>query len=165
MLTDQDIQRLIELPKLIVAKDPPKGYKDDRGYKRCNLDLLDETDSSLKFAVFVRQNTKFVENFSIGLRYQTGDSKLRTITLVRYNGPHGEYSQDPDGHYATPHIHRITAAEIASGSVQPQESDRKITNRYSTFEQALMVFLGDVAISNRDDFFPELLQRRLFNGH
>ena len=165
MLTDHDIQTLIELPKLIVAKDPSKGYRDDRGYKRCDLDLLDKTECSLKFAVFVRQNTNFVENFSIGLRYQTGDSKLRTITLVRYNGPHGEYSRDPDGHYATPHIHRITAAEIASGSVQPQESDRKITNRYSTFEQALMVFLGDFAVSNRENFFPELLQGRLFNGH
>lgn len=165
MLTDQNIQRLIELPKLIVVKDPSKGFRDDRGYKRCDLDLLDASDSSLKFAVFVRQNTTFVENFSIGLRYQTGDSRLRTITLVRYNGPHGEYSRDPDGHYVSPHIHRITASEIASGSVQPQESDREITSRYNTFEQALMVFFDDVAVSNREDFFPELLQGRLFNGH
>lgn len=165
MLTDQDIDSLIELPKTIVDKVPSQGYKEDRGYKRCDLDLLAGTDQSTKFAVFIRQSSKFLENFSIGLRYRTGDRRLGTITLVRYNGPHGEVSRDPDGHYAKPHIHRITATELASGSLQPQESDRKITNRYSTFEQALMVFLGDVAVSNSEKFFPELLQGRLFNGH
>jgi hypothetical protein len=165
MLTDQDIQKLIELPKAIVARVPSKGFKEDRGYKRCDLDLLAETDPSTRFAVFIRQNTNFVENFSIGLRYRTDDRSLGTVTLVRYNGPHGEISRDLDGHYAKPHIHRITADEIASGSVQPQESHREITNRYSTYEQALMVFFDDIAISNRGDYFPELLQGRLFNGH
>ena len=56
MLTDQDIQKLIELPKAIVARVPSKGFKEDRGYKRCDLDLLAETDPSTRFAVFIRQN-------------------------------------------------------------------------------------------------------------
>lgn len=165
MLTDQEIQILIELPKTIVAKTPSKGYKQDRGYNRCYLELLAETEHPTRFAVFIRQNNKFLENFSIGLRYHTGDRRLGSITIVRYNGPHGEVSRHPDGHYAKPHIHRITAAEITSGSIQPQESDRESTDRYTTYEQALMVFLDDVAITNRNECFPELLQGRLFNGH
>lgn len=118
--------------------------------------------SDEEFTVFTRQNIVFIENFSIGLRYQTNDPKLGTVTLVRYNGPHGEYSRHPDGHHAVPHIHRITATEIASGSTQPQERDREITDRYSTFETALVVFFADIGAINYGEYFPELLQGRLF---
>ena len=52
-------------------------------------------DGSAMFRVFIRQNTNFIENFSIGLLYHTGDRMLRTIALVRYNGPHGETSPEP----------------------------------------------------------------------
>ena len=97
--------------------------------------------------------------------YQTGDKRLGTITLVRYNGPHGEINRHADGHYNKPHIHRITAAEIASGSTEPQESHREITTRYGTFEQALLVFFDDIAAPDSGQYFPELLQGRLFNGH
>ena len=88
-----------------------------------------------------------------------------TITLVRYNGPHGEINRHSDGHYNKPHIHRITAAEIASGSTEPQESHREITTRYGTFEQALLVFFDDIAAPDSGQYFSELLQGRLFNGH
>ena len=112
-----------------------------------------------------RQNEKFIENFSIGLRYKTGDDSLGTITLIRYNGPHGETSRSPDGHYNKPHIHRITASEIASGSTQPQECHREITDRYQTYEQALPIFFGDIGVENYKKYFPELLQQSLFNGN
>ena len=113
--------------------------------------------------MFVRQNTVFIENFSIGLRYVLGSASQNSITLARYNGPHGETSRAPDGHYAQPHIHRITAAELAAGSIQPQEKDREITSRYSTLEQALRVFFGDAGVSNYADYFPELQQWGLFD--
>ena len=105
------------------------------------------------------------DNFSIGLRYETRDRSLGTITLVRYNGPHGDTSRHPDGHYAKPHIHRITASEIASGSIHPQESHREITDRYATYEQALIVFFNDIATYDHTVYFPGLGQGRLFNGH
>ena len=57
---------------------------------------------------------------------------------------------------------RITATEIASGNTQPQERDREITNRYSTFEAALVVFFGDIGTINYGVYFPELLQGSLF---
>ncbi len=90
-----------------------------------------------EFNVFVRQNIRFAGNFSIGLRYQANRGNLATITLVRYNGPHGETSRSPDGHYALPHIHYITEEEIARGHMQPQENHRELTYRYSSFTEAL----------------------------
>ena len=165
MLSDLEIQNLIGLPKMIGAKSPNKGYKEENGHERCDLDLEATSTSGAKFTAFIRRHNKFIENFSIGLRYQTDDRSLGTITLVRYNGAHGEVSRQPDGHYAKPHIHRMTAAEIVSGNTQPQEGEREVTDRYSTYEQALTVFFIDSGVANYEVYFPGLLQGRLFNGH
>ena len=162
MLTDQEIQDLIESPKSITEKVPVNGYKEEFGHKRCSLKLETTENDGKAFSVFVRQNSYFLENFSIGLCYQTNHSVLGTITLVRYNGPHGETSRTPDGHYAQPHIHRLTAEEMESGSVQPQESHRQLTDRYSTLEDALVVFFFDVGVTNYPDYFPELIQGNFF---
>ena len=164
MLTDQDIVNLIRTPKVIGIKTPASAYRQEHGHKRCDMDLQATSDDMKKFVVFIRQNDKFIENFSIGLRYQTGDNDLRTITLTRYNGPHGETSRYSDDHYAKPHIHRITASDIASGSTQPQERHREITDRYMTYQQALRTVFADIGVTNYEAYFPELLQARLFNG-
>ena len=164
MLTEQRIQELIELPKTIVSKLPRYGYREDNSNRRCDLELRSNGQDEEMFDVFIRQNVRFIENFSIGLRYRA-DLPLGAITLVRYNGPHGESSRASDGHYAKPHIHRITEQELTIGSTQPQERDRTITRRYATLEQALSVFFDDAGVSNRDKFFPEILQMRLFDGH
>lgn len=164
MLTRQRIQELIELPKIIVSKRPRHGYREENGNRRCDLELRSRGKDGSTFAVFIRQNLQFAENFSIGLRYRV-DLPLGAITLVRYNGPHGETSRAPDGHYAKAHIHRITEQELASGSTQPQERDRTITVQYATLDQALWVFFNDAGVSNHDEYFPEMSQMRLFNGH
>ena len=165
MFTDQEIKNLITTPKTIGSKTPASAYRQENGHKRCDIDLWATSDDTRKFKVFIRQNDKFIENFSIGLRYQTGDINLRTITLTRYNGPHGEMSLNSDGHYIKPHIHRITASEITSGSTQPQERNREITDSYNTYEQALHTFFADIGVTDYETYFPELLQRRLFNGN
>ena len=156
MMTQQRIQELIEIPKTIVRRSPKSGYREEQRSRRCDLDLLslhgDDT-----FAVFIRQHLLFAENFSIGLRYRA-NSPFGLITLVRYNGPHGESSRDPDGHYAKPHIHRVTQQEIAAGSTRPQERDRMITDKYATLEQALRVFFTDTVVSNYAEFFPDIKQ-------
>ena len=97
ILTDQQIQDLLQIPKKITKKTPAKGYAVENNQKRCDLELEALPDNGEKFPVFIRQNSKFIENFSIGLRYQTNTRALGTITLVRYNGPHGESSRHPDG--------------------------------------------------------------------
>lgn len=164
MLTQQQIQELIELPKTIVGKRPRYGYREENGNRRCDLELRSHREDDSTFAVFIRQNLQFVENFSIGLRY-TAELPLGAITLVRYNGPHGETSRAPDGHYAKAHIHRITEQELSAGSTQPQERDRTITYQYATLEQALSAFFDDAGVSNHNEYFPEILQMGLFDGH
>ncbi len=164
MLKDREIQDLIKLPKSITSKTPAEGYREEDGHKRCDLALEATEVNGAKFRVFIRQNNEFIENFSIGLRYRTGDRALGTIMLVRYNGPHGETSRQPDGHYATPHTHHMTAAELSTGNSQPQERKREFTDRYSTYEEALRTFFNDIAVVNYDEYFPESLQPRLFDG-
>ena len=153
MLTDQEIQALLAMPKTITGKQPARGYRDEGFHKRCNLALVASLDEHEHFEVFVRQNTTFIENYSIGLRYQTGEPSLGTITLTRYNGPHGEERRQPGGHFAVPHIHGLTEAELASGSRQPQESHREVTDRYGTFEEALQAFFVDMNVENAMDYF------------
>ena len=165
MLADHEIESLIGLPKDIVSKTPAVGYRNENLHRRCELELTASSSPDTEFTVFVRQNDKFIENFSIGLRYKTKDRTLGTITLVRYNGPHGETSRGPGGHFGRPHIHRVTARELAEGNREPQERHRDITDRYSTFEQALSIFFRDIAASNYLDYFGELRQLELFNGH
>ena len=160
MLTDQEIQGLLVMPKVITDKQPAKGYRDEGFQKRCNLELIGSYDEH--FVVFVRQHSTFIENYSIGLRYQTGEPSVGTITLIRYNGAHGEERRQPGGHFAVPHIHRITEAELLSGSRQPQESHREMTDRYGTFEAALKVFFTDMKVENAKDYFPTESQPPLF---
>ena len=154
MLTDAQIQELIAMPKRILSKEPANGYKEEGAQRRCNLVLAASPPGDGEFDVFIRQNLEFVENFSIGLHCKAS-AHPKGITLIRYNGPHGESSRDPDGHYAAPHIHRITQEESAKGSVEPQEKHRELTDRYNTFEQALPVFFSDVGVSNYDKYFAE----------
>ena len=165
MLTNQQIHNLVTSPKRILRKVPAVGYQHENRQRRGDLQLEAVADSNYRFSVFIRQNTQFIENFSIGLRYQTGDSLMGTIILIRYNGPHGESSKQPDGHFGKSHIHRITEEALGSGSAHPQETDREITDLYATFEEALALFLSNIGVTNPEDYFPRFLQGRLFNGH
>ena len=165
MLTDRELEQLIRLPKDIVSKTPSVGYRTENRSRRCELELTASSSPDAEFTVFIRQNDKFIENFSIGLRYKTKDRMLGTVTLIRYNGPHGETSRSPDGHFGRPHIHRVTAMELAEGNREPQERHREITDRYGTYEQALWIFFEEIAVSNHLNYFGELRQLGLFNGH
>ena len=165
MLTDQQIQDLIAQPKAISRKEPARDYREENHQKRCDLVLRSIPEGVQTFTVFVRQNSIFIENFSIGLRYQANHSDVGTVTLTRYNGPHGESSISLDGHYALPHIHRITEEEMASGNTQPQEKHRQLTARYTTFEEGMRVFFDDIGVTDYADYFPELQSPRLINGN
>lgn len=164
-MTDQEILDLIACPKLMVRRLPAKGYRTENLQNRCDLELQaagGELDGD-EFKIFIRQNTEFIENFSLGFRFQTGIRLLGLITLVRYNGPHGESSRALDGHYDQPHIHIITARELAKGSLQPQENGREITDRYRTLDEGLRVFFDEAGVTNAGDYFPGLLQGRFFD--
>ncbi len=165
MMNNQEIQTLIRLPKTIVDRSPVRDYREENGQRRCDLNLQASDGTGLTFPVFIRQNIRLSGNFSIGLRYVVNQGKLTTVTLARYNGPHGETSRAADGHYALPHIHYITEAEIVAGHSQPQENHRELTDRYANLDEALRVFFQDTATGNYATFFPELIQSRMFDGY
>ena len=73
LLTDQDIQALASMPKAIQKKDPARGYREESFQRHCEFELLATGSGGEQFEAFVRQNLVFIENFSIGLRYRTGD--------------------------------------------------------------------------------------------
>ncbi len=164
MLKDFEIQAIIKAPKRIVHKNPVKGFREENRHLGCRLELESVSDEEKKFKVFIRRSVEFIENFSIGLQYEINISLLKIVTLIRYNGPHGEISRHSGGHYNKPHIHRLTETEIASGSMMPQEKHRKITDKYRTFEEAIWIFFRDTGTTNFTKHFPELRQTRLFNG-
>lgn len=181
MLTDKEIQNLMKAQKKIHKKEPKTGYKNENGHKKCDLILslhqshlklqtssnrisFTGQNESIKFIIFIRQSQAFIENFSIGLRCQIPSLKS-SVTLVRYNGPHGQIKRNKSDHHPEPHIHYITQEEIKSGAFNPKAKNIKITDKYTTFEEGLRAFLTDMKIVNWTEYFPELEQRRFFNGY
>lgn len=155
-MTEAELNDLISCPKQITKAMPARGYKEVGGHKRKDLKVGASPDRA--YLVFIRQNATFIENFSIGLRYNTEKKHTGRVTLVRYNGPHGEESRSKDGHYTASHIHRITTDEMNSDNSEPQESQRDITDKYSSLEEALVVFFKETGVQNYLKYFPELSQ-------
>lgn len=93
-----------------------------------------------------------VEQFSIGLRFQTNDKMVGKITLIRYNGAHGQIDWSKDKHHSAFHIHKITAELLAKNIYEPK--DIEITERFATFDSALSEFIKYTNIINHSDYFP-----------
>lgn len=163
MLTNNQIDALVSAPKRITDRKPTEGYRLDRGHQRCDLELESIRDPKQRFAVFVRQNLEFVENFSVGLRYRSDHPRYKTLTLVRYNGPHGERSRSEDGHHSHPHIHYMRESEFGRGHNNPEPRCRKLTDRFATLEQALICFFTDTSVEDFVIHFPNLAQGMMFD--
>lgn len=152
-LSDQDIRDLVESPKEIVRRKPESGFKNIHKSLRCDLELYSSMEEDA-FKIFARQSTVIPEDFAIGLRYRI--EGLGTALLVRYNGAHGEVSKNEDGHYSVPHIHRMTAKQIASGGILRMPKEREITTKYETFEDAFIIFFKEIGIDDYLTYFPDL---------
>jgi len=57
--------------------------------KRKKLNLKSK-DGKHQYTVFMRQNTMLIEQFSIGLLFKLESINFRKITLIRFNGEHGQ---------------------------------------------------------------------------
>jgi len=152
MLTNKQIETLIKCPKTITEAEPQKGMvSDPRNVhtKRKNMKLIAQGGQD-EFLVFIRQNMMLTEQFSIGLRYKTENVEIGAITLIRYNGEHGTLDWSKDQHYGSFHIYRINSTLLEQEIYEPKEIKR--TNSYSTFEQALALFLQKASIVNASQF-------------
>lgn len=162
VFTDKQLEDLVDMPKALRSRKPAMGYETVNRSERCEMKLSLEGNEIIQFEVFVRRNMEFIENFSIGLRYNTNLQNLGKITLLRYNGAHGETSRAKDGHYARPHIHRLTSKDIELGIIDPSERDREITDKYITLEEAIDIFFDDINLTDFGKYFEALMQRSLF---
>jgi len=119
-----------------------------------------ECDAGRRFSIFMRINEAFEENFSIGLMYEPiGDSSL---TLLRCNGPHGEFVNsltNPHPHLGY-HVHRALEENLEDG--RRAEAGAELTTEFASYQQALRYFLRRANIEWNDTHFPDLAQDQLF---
>lgn len=149
MYTDGFIQELLECEKQVI--DPPsKDFKEDRGQLKKAFSLQ-SIDKKYAFNAFIRGNTHFNENFSVGLDYDPKEEK-GTLCLLRCNGAHGENRMFP--HHSHFHIHKANAESINNG-LKP-ESNIVETNDYASLEEAIQYFIKIINISpiDRRKYFP-----------
>ena len=165
MLSNKQIDDLIRCPKMIIDASPKHGMAIDRKnsfVKRKNLSLRSTADD-YNFDIFIRENTMLIENFSIGLLYKTEDKNFGKITLIRYNGEHGQNDWSRDRHYSAFHVHSITEDLLLQGIYEAKEIT--LTDKFSTFDSALNLFLKSVNVKNITEYFPHYEEQLcLFEG-
>ncbi len=155
MYTNEFINELITCEKQII-EPPSKDFKEERGHLKKTF-TLKSIDGKFQFNAFIRYNSKFKENFSVGLDYNPKEEK-GTICLIRCNGPHCENINFP--HHISAHIHKASVETINSG--QKPERNAEETNEYATLEEAIQFFTNFVNITSSDKkkYFP-LTQQEL----
>lgn len=145
--TDAYIEELIACPKRI-TKPPAREMKEDRGHWKNSFDLESE-DGNHRFTAFIRYNDAFQENFSVGLDYNTREEK-GTIPLLRCNGAHGGTRQWD--HHDQPHIH-TAKADMVNQRLK-SETEIEITDRYTSWQDALQYFIRRTNIKGAQAYFP-----------
>jgi hypothetical protein len=143
-VNDQEFQNLITCPKRIAVK-PKKDAVIQKGSEQYGFQLAAMADATQKFRVFLRKNTTFAENFSVGMDYlaPVGDD----LCLVRFNGYHAHRNQVGDQAYFEDfHIHQATEEALSQGL--KAENFASPTQDYRTFEEAIAAFWKHVNIQD-----------------
>ncbi len=155
LYTQSELENLISCHKEIIH--PPKQNFSEIGGHLSNNMQLKSTDGLHSFYVFIRINAKFIENFTIGLRYTPRDGSDH-FNLLRCQGPHGEYRgtlTEGDPHFEY-HIHIAKAENIAEGKLA--EKIGEFTDSYSTYEDALAYFVRRCNIIGAEEHFNFMRQ-------
>jgi len=160
MLNQSEIDGLISEPKRIARANPTYGMKTDGRNEKKNLDLV-SADGKHQFDVFIRKNLSLIEDFSVGLIYKSNQKELGDVMLIRFNGSHGQRDWSENRHYSAFHIHAITEDLLREGIRELKNI--KMTDRFTSSEQALAEFFSDISVENWQAHFPELKQLLLSN--
>lgn len=156
-LTDEEIQNLIQEPKLF--KFDFNSFllkaKEKLGHKE-NEFIIDRSDGS-KFRIMVRQSIHNPLDFSIILGYLKPNSNM-LIRLKRYNGKSHEHQNklEKTDKFYNFHIHLATERYQKSGQHKP-EHFAEPTDRYSDIHSAWLCFVQDCNIT-----FPNSNMQKLF---
>lgn len=157
-ITDDFIDKLISCEKKIILSPSPKN-KTNGLHKQTNMEL-ESADKKHKFSVFIRENTKLMEFFSVGLVYHR--DKETDIIIIRYNGNHGAHKNYLNNELIEEgfHIHKYSAEAVELGI--KAENHAQITDKYVTLQEALLAFFTDLNINNFKKYYPNLSQATLF---
>lgn len=155
--TDKQINELIKCEKKII-QPPFKELKEEKGYFKNNF-TLESNDGKEQFRIFIRVNSSFKENFSIGIDYNPREEK-GSYCLLRCNGRHGEHQLFP--HHQFFHIHTAKAESINTG-IRPEFYIEE-TDKFASYEEALHYFLLRINLNQveKEKYFP-LPQPSLFD--
>jgi hypothetical protein len=154
--TDEELDHLLKCPKKTTTA-PKKMMRIEGKHKRNDL-KVESVDGLHRFEIFIRQNTEFEENFSVGLIYISSE-EARSFTLLRCNGKHGGTNVNP--HHAYFHIHRATAQDL-NNDINAERST-ETTSEYASLPEALAYFFRLIRLNDASDHFPNLGQKPLFS--
>ena len=154
MFTEDELQQLLTCPKKVINPPLKKHRVTDRGYCENSFTVKAE-GTGIEYLVFIKQNSRFPENFSVGLLFNPPDQK-GLITLVRCNGKHGGTISTP--HHAHFHIHKATAEALNKGMLESGEIE--ITDQYADLDNAIQCFVKMINLDaeDRSKFFPPPIQ-------
>ena len=152
MLSDDFIQELISCPKKPLNAERKKLLLENRHYK--NNIALTSIDGKYQYKMFMRKSDEFIEDFSIGLIWTNANEHInisKSIILLRCQGPHdGKQPLDSDTHHSY-HTHTITIEDIANRRYQ-KPSNREITDKFHSYDQALLYFIKKCGIINLEKY-------------
>lgn len=149
--TQAELDALIACGKRTL-EPPKKSMRLESGSYR-NEATLQSLDEQHTFRVFIRQNAKFTENFTIGLDYIQRDEP-GSVCLLRCNGPHGPHVLW--AHHAQFHIHKALAENVNEG--RKSEAFAEATASYASLEEAVRHFGSLCHITDWNLHFPDIQQ-------
>lgn len=155
-LTDQQIQNLIVVPKMVTntrARERINGKVITRDYELT-------AHGGLSFSVFIRSMPEMADNFSTGLVWHPPGGGH--VILMRCNGPSHPHKNhlEGDGFANSCHVHIATQRYIAAG--RDKQSYAQMTDAYWTVDGALHELVTRCSISgletrpDEDDLFRNM---------
>ena len=157
-LSQAEIDALISCGKDIT--DPPRREtRLSRGHRRNEM-LLRSREGGEEFQLFIRENERFPENFSVGLNYlPAGGGK--PFPLVRCNGAHGDFNRARSGNpHCQYHVHTVSAQLIAEG--KDPLGNASPTSAYASLIGAVRYLCQLAGVSGYELHFPEHVQAPLW---
>ena len=146
-MKQDEIDNLITIPKIITSS--PKGkFKLINRSKRINLEAVSE-DQKYSFEIFIRQNDKFEERFTVGLKYIPLEDE--DIILARYNGDQkGHINKYTNGAvFQSFHKHYTNEQAIEKG-LKPEH--HAVEANYVHFKGALLKFFEELNFTNYREY-------------
>jgi hypothetical protein len=141
-LTDERIEQLLLMPKRVTnpaARNVEDANHDKREY------IVQSSDGSERFRLFVRQNKTIDDDFSCGLQWLPAGSE--ELILARYNGSSHSHPNRIEGNSVdfVCHIHRTTERYIRAN--RKPDGFAEATLSYQTCNGALHSLMTDCNIA------------------